>query len=316
MAKALAAEMANFIREHYATHSNQWIAERTGKTARQIGAWANTKRLIKSDLWSEEHIALLRREYEYGDLDLVVQKTGKRKKTIREYARRLGLVRRIQGNRKGTLAPLLSETLQSFYWLGFYAADGYISKGGHFQCGQRTKDKDRIDALAAFLKTGVYEIERAGIGGFKPGRYFRVNVQDRVLGLQIRNLFKITNKKTYDGIELEFMKTGDIRNVAFLVGFIDGDGNRLIRRTGIQATCHLAWKRVFHELIKKLPEQLHNQFTISEHTRKSDGRTYARLYIKARGTRMIVRWLVRSGLDCSKRKWPEAHKEFPATASA
>ena len=306
MARPLEQWKQDIIRKNYADGDLQVIADQCGSTVRNVRAWAALHGIGRKPLWSSEHIALLRSEYPAGDIGKIVSATGKNAHAIINYASKLGIVRTIEGNRKGDLRPLLSGTMQAYYWLGFYAADGYISKGGHFQCGQRLKDKDRIDSLASFLKTSVYVVENAGVGGYKPATYFKVAIQDKDVGVQIRNLMGTIGKKTYEGVNLDFMTPLDERNLAFLVGFIDGDGCVAKSGKAVCCMCHLSWMDTFHRLSRLVSEPVSSSFTIREVFQKRTGKWFSSFNLKVDGTKYLSTWLSKSAIDYSARKWSHA----------
>jgi len=180
---------------------------------------------------SDLHEALLKEHYEYGDLDQLSARMNKNKHAIQELARRRGLERKVNYQRQGDLSKLLDGTLESFYWLGYLAADGYIHESGHLMFSQGELDKASVYQFAEYVKSTVYEYNEVGGYNDKTRLVYRVAVLDDVIGKQIRDMWGLQpgDKKTYKAITYSFLETKE-QCQAFLVGFFDGDGS--LKKTG------------------------------------------------------------------------------------
>lgn len=294
-------ETRKIVKEEYATADLEELAKKVGRTvcavkniAYQLG--------VKRPKMTQEHENLILEHYEEGDLDWLCEQTGRNRHAIGEFARRRGLKRKVNDNRKGTLEPLLNGSIISYYWLGFYLADGYIAKNGHFILSQSEKDKEQVYKLAKYLETSVYHIPKEKVGGFKNRTdSYRVNVCDKVLGVKIREMFKITDTKTSNGADLSFLTQDDDRNVALLIGFLDGDGS--IKESEVcTVECHKSWLEPFVVLQSKLTKEFRD-FQISIAFKKSANKNYLRVYIPKRTTRLLKRFAIEHDLPFSERKW-------------
>jgi hypothetical protein len=296
-------ETVNFIRENINKLTTKEILEKTGlklwkfdQIRSEFGIKAKSPNQWKYDLILEKYADIPK-------LETLEQMTGIKIHAIHEYARRKGVKRNVVEMRKGNLSKLLDGTMESYYWLGFYAADGYISKDGHFMLSQAEKDKYSVEKLAEFLETSVYEMPKS-TGGYKTRQQqYRVNVSDKVVGKQIRDMFGINDgeKKTYTEISLDWMVVGDPRNVAFLIGFIDGDG--YIGKTSITLQCYNSYMSVFKDLIQKIDNQNFTSGRIYLQHKVPQNDEYATYNIYSQPKRNLYQFAKEQNLPYSLRKW-------------
>lgn len=247
---------------------------------------------------SEYEQRLIFENYEYGDFDLLSQRLGKSKHAISEWARKRGLKRRICVNRHGNLSRLLDGSHESYYWLGMYLADGYISKTGHFMLSQSVRDKQQIDRLAEFLGTNSYFIDRSQSNGYPNGKdAYRVNISDKKNGLTIRQMFNVTNKKTYDNLSVNF-QIDEIISRCIIIGFIDGDGH--INKAGC---CSCIFNTTSSDCLLKLSLVANIGVDHIRDWRKTDGKTYAKLYIDRVNVLKLKSFAMENLLPINHRKW-------------
>ena len=253
----------------------------------------------------KEQQDLIFEHYESGDFDWLAKKLGKRKKSITEWARKQGLKRKIEVKRRGNLEPLLSGTLESFYWLGFIAADGYIGKNGHLMVSQSIKDRDRVDELAKYLKTTVYEYKQKTDFSESSFDVFRVNVCDKVIGCKIRDMFNIQEDKpkTYTGISVDFINNEN-QAASFLCGIIDGDGS-LHPSQNYKIQCHTSWMNTFNNLLKKLPQDISDHYSMKISKNPSKKNPYLYIYFKKSASDNIRKFAHNNNIPCSGRKFPK-----------
>lgn len=296
---------SDLIIKHYATGNMEWLSKETGMKIGTIRAWArkrNLKRLVKTktkpcNAVTDEQWTLIREMYPTGDLDLLAQKLNKKRHAISELARKKGIKRLVNGNRNGDLSILLDGSLMSMYYLGFIAADGYITKDGHLMISQSIKDKDSIDKMAKYLKTDVKEIHGQG---FNEYTCYRIAICDQDIGVQIREMFglKEHETKTYDGVKLDFIKTPE-QAAAFFIGCINGDGSRNAQSFRIE--CHTTWFDVYKNLLAKLPKNMQN-ISIIIGFKKSQNKNYCRLGTRKSATQSLVEFAKLHGLPLADRK--------------
>jgi len=243
-------------------------------------------------------IDLIFSEYEYGDLNLLSKKLNKSIHAIQEWARKRGLKRKVSTKRKGKLSNLLDGSLLSFYFLGFFAADGYISKNGHFMLSQ--KHKEDIEPLANFLETEVKTIKKSpGYNNFYHMNY-RVAIYDKRVGQQINFMFGIQDKKTYTEIKLDFIKSSE-QAMAFLIGYIDGDGS--ITKYRIRCQSHKNWFNVYKILHTKLDNSICNEIVLYLEYKNQQKDDFATLRIKSKGCKILKQFALENNLPIFQRKW-------------
>lgn len=305
----LTQEQKQYIRKNYYSNKTSEIAKHLGLATRQVNTYASNCKLKKDPIVIEcgkiindKHKELIIKNYEYGDLDELSKKTGKSKHTISEWARRHNLKRKIDITRNGSLSNLISGTLESFYWLGFIAADGYIYKNGHLMVSQSEKDKETIYKLSKYLETSVYIFVAKSSYKENPGKTYRVNISDKIIGNKIREMFNVSDtlSKTYTGISLDFIKTKD-QAYSFFCGFIDGDGS-LTKSKSYKIECHSSWYKTFECLLKKL---LINEkdFNLRNIERKDKKVTYVNLSVKKAFSEELRKFAKENNIPCSSRKF-------------
>jgi hypothetical protein len=120
-------------------------------------------------------------------------------------------------------------TLETCYWAGFIAADGYIDIKHHgLKVCLSPKDYDHLDHLRMFVKySGPLHLS-------KNGKNLGLAVMSRTIIADLAKNFNIYTKKS---LTLEPPKNlSDEQSLAYIIGYIDGDGtlsyNHCKSRTG------------------------------------------------------------------------------------
>lgn len=113
---------------------------------------------------------------------------------------------------------LISKTPQSYYWLGFIAADGNISSTGRLIVGLAEKDLIHLQKLCGFLSLSKPPSYKLSTKSYE----ISVMLSKKVLTYIKENL-NITTKKslTYEFPKIEQENLLD----CFIIGYIDGDGS-------------------------------------------------------------------------------------------
>ncbi len=230
---------------------------------------------------------------------------------LNEYARRKGLKRLVCSQRKGTLRPLLEETLEAYYWAGFIAADGWVSKTGQVVVFIDVKDKNHLEKLALFLNTNisVYEEEK-DFNGKYISKMVRVAVQDQKLGLEFAKKFDLKYQKTYNPPSIDILKQfDDDKLFAYIIGFIDGDGS-IGNSTGyitLRIQNHASWIDV-HRFILLF---IQNKFKFNNGSILIDKRGYSNLglYSKCAIFKMYNHIKLLS-LQHLNRKWDKLNEQY------
>ena len=302
-------EVKEQIKLRYATSNTKALAEELGVTVHVLHKWASEFSIKKDRTkWKPSHALtqaeedILIKHYPNEPMESLCKMMKKNRNAIKELARKRGIKRKIDESRKGTLEPLFSGTLESYYWLGFIAADGYVSKDGHLMVSQSGNDKPNVERLAYFLNTSIHTIEISDSGFKTKNKSYRVSVCDKVLGVNLRNMMGVRDDlpKTYTGISLDFIHN-DQQASAFLVGFLEGDGN-LTNAGTYRMQCHKSWFDTFKTLIDKLPENIsHSNLRVSYQTSKKD--SYCLLSFYKESSKAIRQFVFDNNLPTSDRKF-------------
>ncbi len=188
---------------------------------------------------------------------------------------------------KAKIGKLLENNEMAAYWSGLIAADGCILDNKRIKLA--LKDKDQLKKFADFLEV-------------KYGGQDCVSAQDEDQVSKFCQLFDFRPSKTYNPPRL-FTLEGD-RFLAFLIGFIDGDGS-IRYQTGrddclMSVKCHRSWLglfRVFHKHLSVLCETEMPE-------PKINGCGYAEWHVT---NSIVLKFLKRKAkamsLPCMKRKW-------------
>lgn len=131
---------------------------------------------------------------------------------------------------KTSVAYLLSDNLESFYWIGFLLADGCFRKSNkNGNVGQITvllaeTDIDHLKKLAKHLNSKVYERKNTSFS--KNPVKVSLTANDHHLVPRICDKFDINLRKTYNPPNMESYtdKFTKEQILATLIGLIDGDG--------------------------------------------------------------------------------------------
>lgn len=144
--------------------------------------------------------------------------------------------------RHGTLTPLLSESAEAMYWIGFIMADGHVTPT-QLIVRLSKKDASHLEQLAEFLNTKI-----------KPWRTtVAVYMKHADVVRKMRNKYGFESRKTFNPPELSFLETDD-KFLAFVAGFIDGDGC-ISTDPALIMVCHATWisnLRFFEEKLNKI----------------------------------------------------------------
>lgn len=119
---------------------------------------------------------------------------------------------------------LLSDELQSFYWVGYILADGTIDKNRKFitiTCG--VLDKNHLLNFSNLSKKPINQY--SGKSGYNENStYCAVACYDSIIVPKLCNKFNLLPRKTYNPPNFNDYKFTDDQLIALFIGFIDGDG--------------------------------------------------------------------------------------------
>lgn len=114
-------------------------------------------------------------------------------------------------------------TIENSYWAGFIAADGYITKNGKsLTFSLSKKDEEILIALNSAIKSNYPIYQRVVSTSYKKNQEIvQLCIRSSVLCKDLEKNWNITNKKSLT------LKPPELKNelaLAFIVGYIDGDG--------------------------------------------------------------------------------------------
>jgi hypothetical protein len=137
------------------------------------------------------------------------------------------------------------------YWAGFIAADGCLSERDHALIIV-SKDKDHLVKFVTDIKFSG-SIKDSKAGGYKPGIYFRLSIYGlfNMFG-HLKSNFNITPQKTKT-LSPPVNLSLDCQ-LAFIAGFIDGDGSIFRNKKGIHIA--LGGTRLMMEWIASIVNNL------------------------------------------------------------
>ena len=300
MTKHIKKEYSDVLSELYPTAIPiEEIAERMKLSKNTVEVYARKLGLSrpKPEPWnslSEKDERLILDMYEYGDFDELSSLVGRNKHAISEWARKRGIKRQTNDKRKGDISILLNDSLQSFYWLGLLASDGYVSKDGHLMFSQGEKDKEIVESFASYVKSSVYEFKVESGYNTQPRKIFRVNVKDTDVGTEIRRMWGMTDtdQKTYSSISPDFLKS-EQQSMAFLIGFFDGDGYLTPTNVG-KIEVHSNWLKFLNKICNLVG---------LDYEGKINKRGYARIFIKKSFMIRLKEFITVNNLTHNHRKW-------------
>jgi hypothetical protein len=243
-------------------------------------------------------IFLLENRDRYSIIELTRILGFKSRTSIINRIKKLNIPRKSQ--RKGNLNRFLEDTPESYYWMGFILADGHFTKSNQLVVVSAEKDRLHLEKLANFLECTVKTYKRSfGEGSYEGSEksYCRVAVQDKILGLCIKEKFQINNQKTYNPPNIQELKLSDNFLISLIIGFIDGDGS-FCAPNRIRIECHSSWRDNFLYLKQFLLNIYGISPTISDEFRK-----FCFLTINTETVKKLREFAIHNKLPIMVRKW-------------
>lgn len=251
--------------------------------------------------YTNEDLQYLRSNYSFEQKEAILSHLqGHSWISIMSKASKLGLSRP-RTIRKPKLHGLIDTTLENCYWWGFIYSDGYLSATGKLVVQLSNLDRDHLDKLATKLSAPVYEAK---------GNMCRIDVMDKVSTECLRNKLGIKAKKTYSPPDnFEFLSTPDER-LAFLLGFIDGDGSLRFDHNGsfksLKVVVHENWFDFFENFCHTVGQDFDLRFTVTK-----NGRGNTSVYMGTKKShRDLVNFINQYQIPAMDRKWNNRGKGF------
>jgi len=175
-------------------------------------------------LWSADDINYLINNYNIKTKDELCADLNRTWSAIKNQLFKLKLKRNIGliNLRQSNLDILLNDTNETYYWLGFLAADGHFNiKSGRLKFWIDKKDELQLLKYADYIKCHNIQYYKNMCG---------INAQNKDVVKILASKFSISSTKTYNPMNISVISNDDLM-FSFIIGFIDGDGHiRVLKR--------------------------------------------------------------------------------------
>jgi hypothetical protein len=184
--------------------------------------------------WTELETNFLIRNYYEGSKHLLMGSLRNRTwSQIKDKARYLKIRRK--SRKLSDISILLRDDPISYYWIGFLMADGSFTEN-RISLGMSYKDMDHLLRYKKFINSNN-KIHKM------PHDYCQVRSIDASNVRQLKNKFKITNRKTYEPCDLNIQNEELL--FSLIMGIIDGDGsiskNKNCEAYTLSISLHPSW---------------------------------------------------------------------------
>lgn len=239
--------------------------------------------------WTEDETSILLANYQEKSKDEMLQLLpAKTHIAIERRAHKHGLIKTRARTRIGNLERLLEDTSESYYWIGFILADGYLRGTG--QCTLNICDKDLIDAFCKYINyTGsIIEVEREN-----HELLYSLTIYNKQVVTKLKQKFNISDTKTYNPPNLQNLSIPSDLLTALIIGYIDGDGS--IKIGGYtEMECHKTWLNEYNYFAT---------FLKTKHMAKLNYHDQAYLCLSVQITKDLKEFAIKHSLPILKRKW-------------
>jgi len=237
-----------FLRENYLELGAEECAERLGRTVAsvhgkilKIGGGRDS--IGPKVEWTDEELAFLYENYQAMEIEDLVEKLGRTKQAI--YAR----AQMLEIQRYTDPAPFFEAwTEQSAYVIGFFAADGWVSKRGpesvRISFGQ--KDPDVLYAIRDVVGVGEVYLKKNGMH-----RYY---IQSMRTYERLREIFGTDVCRKCRTLQWPDIPDEFIRH--FLRGAVDGDGSLFYRKDGLWGFDYTTSSKAFIDALTENIERM------------------------------------------------------------
>jgi len=224
-------------------------------------------------------------------------------------AKILKLKKKIIAVRIGNVEPLLHDTPEAYYWIGFIFADGSILGGNRLSVTISSSDVDHLRKLSNLLGCNITAYKRK----LDQRVFCSVRVKDSKLVPELCRKFDLKKSKTQNPPIIN-IEDNDFF-IAFLAGFIDGDGNITNvagnRGVNIRIKLHASWIDNLLYIEKRVYEAVNHTSFRGNVLSKINSSGYAQLCIsdgsllrklKTKALKMKLPLIERkwNKIDCSK----------------
>lgn len=258
--------------------------------------------------YTSDEINFIKTNYSEHGVQYLADHLNRTKSSIYFKANSLDLKSKTLNNKKCDVNFLLSDSLESFYWNGFIAADGSFNHNGRsLKIALSFVDADHLSKLSEKIHTKV-RIYASSSKLSYGSKVCELAAYDSVLIPKIMNKFDFKESKTHNPPSTERYTTfTDDQLIAFFIGFIDGDGcisKKFNNGNRITLQVDASWVNFLDFFNVKL----HNKFRYLRGSTvalsKNHGKTYAYLTIgKERLLNNLSFFIRTNDLPVLDRKW-------------
>lgn len=173
-------------------------------------------------VWSQEEDKRLKDHYHLKRADLYKLFPNRSAAAVNIRVGILGLKREINPYAQGKLNVLLDESLESYYWIGYLYADGWLTRN-KVSVLASIRDKEQIYKFANYIECSNVKKSNPPKTCY-PGtkEFYSVGVGDRFIVPKIIDKFDFRPAKTYN--PPRFVVEDQNKFLALFIGYIDGDG--------------------------------------------------------------------------------------------
>lgn len=242
--------------------------------------------------WTDKEIKNFKQDWKILTKSQLIQKYNRGYESLKSAARRFKVKKINEFTNHNKLKILLNNSNESWYWLGFIVADGYLSQKGELKITLSNLDNTHLFKLSQYLKCNLLK-----------DKYSHITCKDAINGIKLIKQFKIKEKKTYYPCDLESIKNLK-QFFCFLTGFIDGDGHLAISKQGkpvmIRVQCYKTWIDNFY-LFQKFLQKLNIESKVY-----IDTQNYARFCIyKQKSIIKLYELIQYLNIPYMERKWDQ-----------
>lgn len=199
---------------------------------------------------------------------------------------------------------IFTESLNSYYWLGFLLADGHFSKNKVIEVNLALADLEHLEKFKKFTKSNnpiTIETKSHGFNKDKPSARFRICDQHNIRYLC--NKFNITNHKTKNPPLLRIPEMTDNQFLALVIGYIDGDGYICKRRNHYELTLtvHVNWLDNLRLIENNI--RIITGIGYKNNLSKITKRGFARLCLNSKVIIYLKQFIQEHALPVLERKW-------------
>ncbi len=182
----------------------------------------------------------------------------------------------------GNLSPLLEETTEAYYWMGFLLADGSFDKNGRIALTVSEKDIEQLKKFGNFINTSKIISSTRTTNYMQNAVIHKISCYSKYYGTKLIQKFNLKLNKTENPPEFQNIlnNTSAENFMSLIIGFIDGDGSITFmnkgKNTSINIEIHSSWLKNL-EIIENFIYSYFNES--NPDTAKINANGYAKLSI-------------------------------------